>query len=457
MSEQKPFEELKDDGLDIDAIFGGGTQGSDANPFDVVASTSTPTAEPPHAAEPEQPDSQPATAEQSVPPVASSPAQEPVQPPEPQPGAAATPVSAAVDNPLQAAFDAKTVENAQKGLFEKPPVFNFKGLKEPIEDPTMTFEDLRIQKADNCLELDEGKDVAWCVDYGGVHRDIRDPKGTTIISVKEMIERSPEFLTGLKKSKDKNPDCLVKPKVTAKRKGTLPPYKGHFTSVEDARSSDKRICLIPSSDGRLYELRKTEMGEFIAPKSKVIDFQAVKAGFIPALPLVPMSLMCQIVTFFRSFMGEKEYEAFAMIYWDKLEKRYLAYVPKQTVTKEEVEADLTDCPYDDETRYVQYADIHSHNSMEAFFSAEDDQDEKGTGLYFVVGQLDHFLPDIKARISCNGAFVNIDPHLVIEGLTLGYPAEWDARVTKKEEYQPKDQQPTAAVSAGYPAEAVKAA
>lgn len=445
MSEQSLFEELNDnEGVDIASIFGGRAQGdSDTNPFPANAGT-TDTPEPTTAAE------------QSAQPTAPVPVQELVQPPAPQPDTVAVP-AAAVDNPIQAAFDAKTVENAQKGLFEKPPMFYFKGLKESIDDPTMTFEDLRIQKADNCLELEEGKDVSWCVDYCGIHRDIKDPKGTTIISVKEMIERSPEFLAGLKKAKDKNPDCLVKPKVTGKRKGTLPPYKGHFTSVEDARSSDKLICLIPSSDGRLYELRKTEMGEFIAPKSRVIDFQAVKAGFIPALPLVPMSLIRQIVTFFRSFMGEKEYEAFAMIYWDKLEKHFLAYVPKQTVTKEEVEADLTDCPYDDDTRYVQYADIHSHNSMAAFFSEEDDQDEKGTGLYFVVGQLDHFLPDIKARISCNGSFVNIDPHLVIEGLTLGYPAEWDTRVTKKKEDPPKDQQPAAAVFAGFPAEAVKAA
>ena len=70
-----------------------------------------------------------------------------------------------------------------------------------------------------------------------------------------------------------------------------------------------------------------------------------------------------------------------MIYWDKLEQRFFAYVPKQIVAKEDVVADLSDCPYDDETRYIQYADIHSHNSMRAFFP------QKMTGTKEVLGSI----------------------------------------------------------------------
>ena len=56
--------------------------------------------------------------------------------------------------------------------------------------------------------------------------------------------------------------------------------------------------------------------------------------------------MGQIIAFFRAFMTDHgENEAFAQIYWDKAEKRFFAYVPKQSVCKEEVEADLHDCPY----------------------------------------------------------------------------------------------------------------
>lgn len=408
----------QEEGLDVASIFGSGAPSGDVNPFEALAAQQ---------AEPAAPPLQPQAAENAGQPVQTALASAPVQAAAP----AATPAEAV--NPIEAAFAQKTAENTQKGLLEKPLVFCHKNVKEPIDDPSQTFEELRIRKSQDFTDLEEGKYVSWSVDYCGIRRDIKDPKGTTIISVKETIERSREFLDALKKSKDKNPACLVKPKVVMKSKGTAAIYKGNFQTVEEARASDKVICVIPSSDGRFYELRKTDAGEFIAPASKVVDFQQVRAGFTPALPLIPLDLIGSITSFFCSFMEKgAEYEALVLIYWSVEAKCFFAYVPKQTVRKEHLEADLRDCPYDDDPRYIRYADIHSHNSMEAFFSAEDDRDERGTGLYLVMGELDRFFPDIKARISCGGSFVEIDPGEVIEGLKRDYPREWAKNVTREE-------------------------
>ena len=335
----------------------------------------------------------------------------------------------AAENPIAAAFEQKTAENTKKGLLEKPPVFYHKGVKEDIEDASMTFEELRIRKSEDFTDLEEGKRVSWSMEYCGIRKEVKDPKGTTIISMKETIERSREFLEALKKSKEKDPCCYVKPKVEMKTKGNAA-YKGKFGSLEDARASDKVICLVPARDGRIYELRKMEQGEFIAPKNNVVDLSEIRAGFTPALPKIPAQLMGEIVAFFRAFMTEnEENEALALIYWDKEEKHFFAYVPKQSVCKEEVEADLHDCPYDDDERYICYADIHSHNSMDAFFSGKDDRDERSTGLYLVLGELDHFYPEIKARIFCGDSFVPSDPNLVIEGLEQPFPKEWLEQVS----------------------------
>ena len=57
----------------------------------------------------------------------------------------------------------------------------------------------------------------------------------------------------------------MKPKVEMKTKGNAA-YKGKFGSLEEARASDKVICMVPARNGRIYELRKMEQGEFIAPK-----------------------------------------------------------------------------------------------------------------------------------------------------------------------------------------------
>lgn len=434
-----PFGEISaEEGLDIEAIFKDSTGADQSNPFASPVEDAAP-APAPEAQEPPAEPAEPATAPNPAAVSAPTP-KEPETPAAPAPKPTAAPpaekpapeqpeVSAAAENPIAAAFEQKTAENTKKGLLEKPPVFYHKGVKEEIEDPSMTFEELRIRKSEDFTDLEEGKRVSWSVEYCGIRKEIKDPKGTTIISVKETIERSHEFLAALKKSKEKDPCCYVKPKVEMKTKGNAA-YKGKFGSLEEARASDKVICLIPARDGRIYELRKMEQGEFIAPKKNVVDFSEVRAGFSPALPKIPAELMGQIIAFFRAFMTDHgENEAFAQIYWDKAEKRFFAYVPKQSVCKDEVEADLHDCPYDDEERYLCYADIHSHNSMDAFFSGKDDQDERSTGLYLVMGKLDKFYPDVKARIFCGDSFVSIDPNIVMEGLEQPFPKEWLAQVS----------------------------
>ena len=229
-----PFQEISaEEGLDINEIFGTGTSNGaaapEANPFQVPQqAVPAPEAATPHV---EQPPTSPAAPQAE-------------QPPAPQPAAVTIPpatIPAAEpvpSNPLEAAFEAKTVENAKASLFEKKPVFCHKSAKEVIEDPTMTFEELRIRKSEDFLDLEEGKNVSWSVEYGTIRKDVKDPKGTTIISMKESIERSREFLDALKKAKDKNPDCIVRPKVTMKNKGTAA-YKGTFPTVEAARKSNK--------------------------------------------------------------------------------------------------------------------------------------------------------------------------------------------------------------------------
>lgn len=326
-----PFQEIpEEEGLDISAIFGDSSAAPQGDPFAPPAAVQSF----PQSPAPVMPEVTPAVT------ATSQPATAPIGN-----GPSKAPAEASAENPIAAAFEQKTAENTKKGLLEKPPVFYHKGVKEEIDDPSMTFEELRIRKSDDFTDLEEGKRVSWSVEYCGIRKEVKDPKGTTIISMKEMIERSREFLDALKKTKDKAPCCYVKPKVEMKTKGNAA-YKGKFGTLEEARTSDKVICLIPSNDGRIYELRKMEQGEFIAPKKNVVDFSEVRAGFSPALPKIPAELMGQIIAFFRAFMTDHgENEAFAQIYWDKAEKRFFAYVPKQSVCKEEVEADLHDCPY----------------------------------------------------------------------------------------------------------------
>ena len=186
--------------------------------------------------------------------------------------------------------------------------------------------------------------------------------------MKETMERSWEFLEALKKAKDKNPDCFVKPRVVMKTKGVAA-YKGRFSTVEDARAFDKIICLIPARDGQVYELRKTAMGEFLAPKHNIVEFPSIRAGFTPALPRIPRALLEQIIAFFRSFLQEQgAYEALALIYWDTALQNFFAYIPQQEVGREHIQADLRSCPYDDDPRYSSAMPRNSYHPCKRKFS-----------------------------------------------------------------------------------------
>lgn len=441
------FQEVGDDGIDIEAIFGNSAETpSDPPPFFDEAQTGpAPTAPQPENAPVSE--AAPATLEDGKDPAAEAGQKEETAA---ETDAAAEEKAGSGDEPepdLFAAFsenaagsasasqaeqsEANPAAGQQVSLFDKPAVFKYGSAREPIQDASVTFEELRIAKADDFPELAEGKKVSWSVKYGDITKAIADPQKTTIATIKEEIEKSKAFLDALKKGKFKDPECYVSPQVRAGSKG-IAAYKGVYPTVEAARKSGKVINLIPSSDGKIYELRRTELGEFIAPTAKVADFCEVRAGFTPALPLIPRELMGQLFSFFRSFMDQRgEFEAMALIYWDRLEERFVLHIPRQTTSKAFIgyRVEEGELPED---RYLHYADIHSHNSMAAEFSAVDDADEKATRLYLVVGRLDHFYPDISARVSCGGTFLKIDPADVIEGVGEDFPMEWLDRVERDE-------------------------
>lgn len=163
-----PFQEISaEEGLDINEIFGtgisNGAAAPEANPFQVPRQAApAPETTTPHV---EQPPTSPA-----APQAEQTPAPQPAAvtiPPATIPAAEPVP-----SNPLEAAFEAKTVENAKASLFEKKPVFCHKSAKDVIEDPTMTFEELRIRKSEDFLDLEEGKNVSWSVEYAALTHDL---------------------------------------------------------------------------------------------------------------------------------------------------------------------------------------------------------------------------------------------------------------------------------------------
>ena len=340
-------------------------------------------------------------------------------------------------DPFEAALAQATQKQAEKdksGLIQKLPVFSYANAKEDIADTSKTFDELRNEKAEDFPELDDATAVSWKMTYGTITRMVSTPKKTTIASLKKQIEESKEFMDCLKKAKGEI-ECKVIPSVTAKKKGIVASYKGVANSLEETVSSGKQIVFVPSSDGKIYEVRNNQIGTFIAEADSVSLFSKVRAGFIPALPKIPYSILSEIIAFFKTFVTEKsENEAMANIYWSFEEEKYRVHVPKQTVTKASVDTNLPDI---DEEKFLLVMEVHSHNTMGAVFSRTDDKDEIATRLYTVIGRLDKVFPDMTTRISVGGKHLVIDPAIVFDGIGGEFPEKWkeavEIRKNQKEE------------------------
>ena len=318
----------------------------------------------------------------------------------------------------------KSEERQADALSEKPAIFSYARAKDPIEDRDCTFEDLRQKYEGDFPELSDDKRVAWTITYGKVTKSVSNPSGERVYDLKSEIEKSKSFLDALKKAKtdaEKNPECLIKPSVRAQNKGdlSLPAYKDLCLTEEDALKSPKTLVLLPSKDGRFYQMRKSEIGTFVAQVNKVAEFEQQTPSFTMALPKIPLELLLQIIHFFADISDEYQVEALAHILYDTTQNKYLVKIPKQKLTACAVNAEIDDYP----DRLIHVMDIHSHNTMPAFFSEVDDRDEKATRLYGVIGKLDQFPPEIKLRAGCGGEFIPLLPKDIFD-YDASFPSDW---------------------------------
>lgn len=204
-----------------------------------------------------------------------------------------------------------------------------------------------------------------------------------------------------------------------------------FTKKQELATSENSVNVFLAQDG-YYEIRQNEIGVFCAKVPTVPEFESCREGFIMALPKIPSIILMDILAFFRSYCAKGyETEVFAQIYWNKTEERYFTHIPKQRVGQQVVVPDR-DMYWEFSGRedVVLVMEIHSHNRMNAFWSDLDNESEKATILYAVVGNLDRFLPTIRTRVSVGGIYVEVSSDSIFENpLAKDVPAEWHEKVT----------------------------
>ena len=121
---------------------------------------------------------------------------------------------------------------------------------------------------------------------------------------------------------------------------------------------------------------------------------------------IPIELFDQVVAFFKKVMEVKKSELEAMIWicWDA-EEGYHLIVPEQRVSKASASYDWASLP----AGKTIVADIHSHNTMGAFFSGTDNRDDQNNvGFSGVVGHLKNDVPQTVWRFNYKDKKIECD-------------------------------------------------
>jgi PRTRC genetic system protein A len=158
---------------------------------------------------------------------------------------------------------------------------------------------------------------------------------------------------------------------------------------------------------------------------------------------IPYHLLEEIIQFFRDVMSIKkaEQEAMAHILWnakdaESPDKGYRIGIPDQIVSKASANYTFNHIKQGD----IIVVDIHSHNTMGAFFSGTDDTDDKKSRIYYagVAGKLNERDPAMVWRLNINEhrKTVLVDNIFDIPQKQISIPKEWMDKVETKT-YQPK--------------------
>lgn len=179
----------------------------------------------------------------------------------------------------------------------------------------------------------------------------------------------------------------------------------------------------------MFEVRRTDIASIISQPKEIMGLEhELKVGVQLNIPKVPYTFLGQTVSFFREVEKKSGAEALVQIWWNTQEKGHVIHCPEQTVSGGSVRHHST---FDQEQArtpegdaiWLHVMDIHSHNTMGAFWSSVDDGDEMKAPegrMFGVIGKIKQPIPDWKWRIRTREGFME-----------LGMGDLWDVDLTVK--------------------------
>jgi len=218
---------------------------------------------------------------------------------------------------------------------------------------------------------------------------------------------------------------------------------------------------VVGQDG-LFLVRKNAIGLFVTKADKIPfidDDKNPVEGFHMSLEnKLPHEMLLQTISFFKKVIADKgNAEAMVQVLLSEREHvpGYFMHIADQEVSGAFVKF-KRDANLEDANTLV--LDIHSHNTMGAFFSATDNADEKEARIYGVIGKLNQDWPEMKFRAGDGkGGWIELNPYDVFEtpDVNVAVPEEWMTKVHQPgsgvfgEHSKPKTAFPTQPVNPYY--------
>ncbi len=142
-------------------------------------------------------------------------------------------------------------------------------------------------------------------------------------------------------------------------------------------------------------------------KGRITGLPVDKPKWVCTLPRIPLSCLGAVLRHARC-AGEALTPVEQMYHFHWIDKEWRVAAPKQNASAGRVTYQGGDAP-------SIVLDLHSHHTMNAYFSETDDQDEQGFRFYAVIGRI-YDRPEIRLRLGVYGDFVELPASTLFEGL-----------------------------------------
>lgn len=169
----------------------------------------------------------------------------------------------------------------------------------------------------------------------------------------------------------------------------------------------KPATYVVASNGT-FVVKKTQFGKITVKVKEVPYLPEMQIGFQLELPKVPYRLFLEAYSFFKFVTLDTHDEAALVLYWNTETEEYEHLCPEQTVSGAAVKfgEDKDYLLRMIDAKYIRVCELHSHNTMSAFHSGTDDNDEIFDCSFLVFGKLDTATPEHLFSYAASGVRVD---------------------------------------------------